>query len=149
MPHNRILPPTYVLIALIAMLALHVLVPIVQVIPTPWTLLGLLPLIAGIVINVMADNRFHQVGTTIKPGEASTVLVTTGLFRLTRNPMYLGFVLILTGVAILLGSLAPFVVIPVFATVIDRLFITMEEQMLRTSFGAQWQAYAKQTRRWL
>ena len=63
--------------------------------------------------------------------------------------MYLGFVLVLLGVAMLLGSLTPFVVILVFAAVIDRLFITVEEQMLKSRFGSEWQAYAKQTRRWI
>lgn len=48
-----------------------------------------------------------QAGTTVKPFQESTALITDGVFRLSRNPMYLGFVLVLTGIATLLGSLTP------------------------------------------
>ena len=143
------LPPTYLLIALVAMFAFHFLLPVAQVIAFPWSLFGVFPLVLGIVVNMIADSLFHRVKTTVKPGEESTVLVTGGPFRFTRNPMYLGFVLILMGIAIFLGSLTPFVAIPVFAVLIDRLFIQMEEQMLAMTFGTAWQAYTKRTRRWI
>jgi protein-S-isoprenylcysteine O-methyltransferase Ste14 len=112
-------------------------------------LLGLLPLILGIAINVIADNLFHQVKTTVRPFEESSVLVTSGPFRWSRNPMYLGFVLILTGIGILLGSLTPFAIVLAFAVLIDRRFIQVEEHMLAAEFGAVWQAYIERTRRWL
>ena len=75
--------------------------------------------------------------------------MTEGPFRYSRNPMYLGFVLVLAGIGILLGSLTPLFVIPAFAALMDRQFIQMEEQMLRAAFGAKWQDYASRTRRWL
>jgi protein-S-isoprenylcysteine O-methyltransferase Ste14 len=149
MQRNKMLPPTYLLIALVAMVAFHFLLPVAQAIASPWNLFGVFPLVLGIVVNMIADNLFHTVKTTVKPGEESTVLVTNGPFRFTRNPMYLGFVLILAGVAIVLGSLTPFVVIPVFAVLMDRLFIRMEEQMLATRFGSAWQTYTRRTRRWI
>jgi protein-S-isoprenylcysteine O-methyltransferase Ste14 len=149
MKDRRILPPTYLLIGLLAMLVLHFLVPIAQLVAFPWTLLGLLPLALGIALNISADNLFKQAHTTVKPGAESTVLVTSGPFHFTRNPMYLGFLLVLSGVAILLGSLAPFAIVVAIAILIDRLFISMEEQMLSATFGAAWQAYARATRRWI
>jgi protein-S-isoprenylcysteine O-methyltransferase Ste14 len=63
--------------------------------------------------------------------------------------MYLGFVLALIGLAILLGSLAPFFVIPVFALVIDRVFIQVEEIMLEAKFGQVWVEYKAKVRRWI
>ena len=149
MQQSRLLPPTYFLIALVAMAVLHFLVPVAQVVPAPWNLVGIFPLVVGIALNVVADGLFHKVKTTIRPGAESAVLVTGGPFTFSRNPMYLGFALVLLGVALLLGSLTPFAVIPVFAVLIDRMFIEMEEQMLRTKFGAAWETYASRTRRWL
>ena len=149
MNNKPIYPPTYFLIAIITMLLLHFLLPITNIVHAPWNLLGILPLVAGAVINVMADNLFHRAGTPVKPFEESTALVTVGLYRLTRNPMYLGFVLILIGVALVCGSLTPFLVVALFALLMDRRFIAREEQMLATKFGAAWQAYQATTRRWI
>jgi protein-S-isoprenylcysteine O-methyltransferase Ste14 len=98
---------------------------------------------------MIADDLFRKLHTTVKPFEESAVLVTSGPYRLSRNPMYLGFVLILTGTAILLGSLTPFLVIPVYAALIDRVFIQAEERMLARKFGAEWQTYRGETRRWI
>jgi protein-S-isoprenylcysteine O-methyltransferase Ste14 len=143
------LPPMYLLIALVVMVALHFVFPAYQIIPTPWKLLGIFPLVLGVAVNVVADGLFHKANTTVKPGEESTVLVTTGPFRLSRNPMYLGFVLILVGIAILLGSLTPWVIVPIFGVLLDRQFVAAEEQMLNAKFGDVWQQYAKSTRRWI
>jgi protein-S-isoprenylcysteine O-methyltransferase Ste14 len=68
--------------------------------------------------------RRHQ------PGEESAALITTGVFRITRNPMYLGYVLILIGVALIVTSVTPYAVIAVFAILMDRVFMRVEEQML-------------------
>lgn len=73
----------------------------------------------------------------------------TGVFRVTRNPMYVGFVLILIGVAVLMGRLTPYIVIPIFAIVIDIVFIKAEERMLQEKFGESWSAYKKRVRRWI
>jgi protein-S-isoprenylcysteine O-methyltransferase Ste14 len=103
----------------------------------------------GVAINLVADGAFHKANTTVKPFEESSALVTGGVFRITRNPMYLGFVLILTGIAVLLRSLTPYLVPIVFAVMIDRLYISVEERMLAERFGAAWQAYKRSTGRWL
>ncbi|HEX9438960.1 MAG TPA: methyltransferase, partial [Roseiflexaceae bacterium] len=95
----KILPPTYLLLAIIAMVLLHFVWPVATVIAVPWNLIGVVPLAVGILMNVIADNVFHRAKTTVRPFEESTVLVTRGVYRLSRNPMYLGFVLMLIGVA--------------------------------------------------
>jgi protein-S-isoprenylcysteine O-methyltransferase Ste14 len=149
MKTKAILPPTYVLIALIIMLILHFALPVVWIIPLPWDLLGLIPLVAGIALNILADRAFHQAGTTVKPFQESTALITDGVFRVSRHPMYLGFVLILVGVAILLGSLTPWVIIPIFAALMEVVFIRIEERMLAEKFGPTWTAYKEKVRRWI
>ena len=145
----KIKPPTYLFVAIIVAVILDFVLPMITLIPTPWTLLGLFPLIAGILINLNAEGAFHQAKTAVCPFDASSVLVTEGPYRFTRNPMYLGFVLMLMGASILLGSLTPFGVALVFALLMDRLFIQMEEQKLAQTFGPAWEEYKSHTRRWL
>jgi protein-S-isoprenylcysteine O-methyltransferase Ste14 len=144
---RKILPPTWMLVAMLAMMALHFSLPGMGIIPAPWSLAGILLLALGITLTMIADDLFRKLHTTVKPYEESAVLVTSGPYRLSRNPMYLGFVLILTGTAILLGSLTPFLVVLAFVVVIDRVFIQAEERMLARKFGAEWQTYRGKTRR--
>lgn len=146
---EKIMPPTWLLIAMIAMLILNFLFPIVSIIPPLWNLLGLIFLASGMILNLVADNSFKQVGTTVKLYQESSSLVIDGVFKISRNPMYLGMVLILLGIAMLLKSLSPFLVIISFAILIDRAYIQVEEQMLAGKFGGTWEAYKARTRRWL
>jgi protein-S-isoprenylcysteine O-methyltransferase Ste14 len=112
-------------------------------------LLGIIPLAVGIVINVVADRAFRRAGTTVKPFQESSALIMTGVFRLSRNPMYLGFVLVVLGIAVITGSLTPLVVVPAFALLLDRNFIAAEERMLEERFGSVWLEYKKSVRRWI
>jgi protein-S-isoprenylcysteine O-methyltransferase Ste14 len=149
MKGRKVLPPTYLWIAIAVMLALHFLLPLVRIIAWPWTLLGIIPLAGGIALNLIADSAFRTAKTTVKPFEESTVLVTSGVFGISRHPMYLGFVLALIGIAVLLGSLAPWAVIPVFAVLMDRIFIQVEESMLQVKFAQAWLEYKATVRRWI
>ena len=149
MKTKRIMPTTYLLIAILAVIAIHFLFPVAMIIPPVWNLVGIIPLVLGVVINLVADGAFHKANTTVKPFEESTALVTDGIFKISRNPMYLGFILVLIGVAVLLRSLSPYVVILAFVILIQAMFIPVEEQMLAEKFGAGWQEYRRNTRRWL
>ncbi len=149
MKNHRIKPPAYLFIAIILTIALNFLLPAGMLIPVPWTLIGIIPVAVGLVINVNADRTLHKAHTEVCPYATPSALVADGPYRLTRNPMYLGFVLILIGVAVLLGSLAPIVIVIAFAFLMDRQFIRMEEQKLAETFGVEWQAYAARTRRWI
>jgi protein-S-isoprenylcysteine O-methyltransferase Ste14 len=149
MKEQKILPPTYALLSLIMMIGLHFLLPVSQIIGPPWNLSGTILIGAGLMMNIMASNAFDKHKTTIKPYEEPTTLVTDGLFRVSRNPMYLGAVLLLTGAAITLGSLASFIVVPVFFCLINEIFIKKEEKILEAKLGEAYLAYKKQVRRWL
>ena len=149
MAGKKVLPLTYLLIAIVVMAAFHFVLPMTQVVPGLWRLIGLLPLAGGVGLNLMADKALHQANTTVKPFEASTTLITTGAFQISRHPMYLGFVLILIGLAILLGSLIPYLVISIFAILMDRVFIQVEERMLKEQFGRTWLDYKARVRRWI
>jgi protein-S-isoprenylcysteine O-methyltransferase Ste14 len=149
MKSTKIMPPTWMLIAIIAMLVLNFLLPVVKIIPTLWNLSGFVFLVSGITLNLIADRTFQHVETTVKPYQESSNLVTSGVFQISRNPMYLGMVLILIGIAVLLRSLSPLLIVIPFAILIDQIFIRVEEQMLAEKFGSTWQAYKAKTRRWL
>jgi len=146
---RTIYPPAYLLLAAVLMLGLHVLAPVKQVIASPLRFLGIIPLIAGVAVVLWGAGIFRRVGTAIKPFEPSTVLVVDGPYRVSRNPIYLGLVCALVGVGVMLGTLTPFVVVPIFAYWIDRRFIRAEESMLAETFGPRYDAYRARVRRWL
>jgi protein-S-isoprenylcysteine O-methyltransferase Ste14 len=146
---RKALPPAYFLGAILLAIIVHFLLPVSQILSFPGRLLGLAPLVIGIVLNLLTDQAFKRHDTTVKPFEESSALVTDGVFRITRNPMYLGMVLILFGVAMLLGSAAPFAVVLVLAALLDRVFIAPEEQNLEDTFGEQFRQYRRRVRRWV
>lgn len=149
MKRQAVLPPTYLWIAIIMMVGIHFLFPVKRVISFPWNLLGVFLLALGATLNIIADRAFRDARTTVKPFQESAALITDGVYRISRHPMYLGFVLILLGLAILLGSLFPLLIVPVFAVVMDRVFIVVEERMLGDKFGQAWLDYKGRTGRWL
>jgi protein-S-isoprenylcysteine O-methyltransferase Ste14 len=146
---KRASPLVFFLIAILLTVALHFLLPFRELIAFPWRLAGLLPLLVGLILNVLADRSLKRHKTTVKPWEKSTALVTDGVFRLSRHPMYLGMVLMLAGVAILLGSLTPWCVLLALVLLFEARFITAEESVLEGSFGEAYRAYKKQVRRWI
>jgi protein-S-isoprenylcysteine O-methyltransferase Ste14 len=88
-------------------------------------------------------------GTTVVPHHAVTGLVTTGPFRLTRNPMYTGHVIALLGAALRSGSWWPLIVAPLSTRATTRLVILPEEQYLAERFGEDYQRYRARVRRWI
>jgi len=143
------MPTVYLLVAMVLCIFLHFLIPIVYIMPVPWNLLGFIPLILGIWINISADRAFKLAETTVKPFEESSILIQDGVFRWSRNPMYLGFVGILLGMSMLLRSLSPYIVIVVFIILIDLVFIRVEEEILEVKFVEEWKAYRSKVRRWI
>ncbi len=146
---ERVLPPTYFLASLVLMATLAYALPITDVVAWSWRAIGIVPIAAGVWFNLAADRAFKTRGTTVKPFERSSALVTDGVFRFTRNPMYLGMILILVGAALLIGSLSPFLAVAAFAAVVATRFVPVEERMLAETFGDAWTAYRARTRRWL
>jgi len=146
---KRILPPTVFMSAIVLAVLLHFLFRVGAFLSFPWTLIGLLPIAAGSALNLLADRDFKQRETTVKPFETSSALVTSGVFSITRNPMYLGMTLILLGIALLLGSALPLIVVVAAAVVFDRTYISPEEKMLEHTFGDMFAQYRRKVRRWI
>ena len=146
---RRLIPPILFLLCLGLMLLLRWLWPITLVFPNSWRWLGLAPIVIGLITGAMGALQFIKAKTNIRPFREADKLVTTGPFRYTRNPMYLGLVLCLLGAWILLRVLSPVLGVAVFLVVADRWYIRVEERMLRQKFGYDFEDYCAGVRRWL
>lgn len=109
-----------------------------------WALVAL-----GLALMAIAALTMTRAGATVDPTRQPTALVTHGIFRLSRNPIYLGDVLILAGLCLAWQPLAALVLVPAFVLLIDRRFIRREEIWLRNRDAAAFDAWAARTRRWL
>lgn len=143
------LPPTIALVAIVTMILLHVFVPIGIVVRPPGSYAGSLLLATGVAMIIWSRRTFQAAGTPIVPFTESTALICHGLYCWSRNPMYLGTVLLLAGVAILLGSFAPIVVVIVVFAILQEGFIRREERLMDETFGERYRAYRRSVRRWL
>lgn len=107
--------------------------------------------VVGAVIAGLGVVWFRRAGTTVnplKPGTASS-LVVSGIYRRTRNPMYLGMLVILSGWAVGLSNALAFAFLPVFILYLNRFQILPEERALASRFGEEFTAYQSKVRRWL
>jgi len=106
---------------------------------------------AGLAVNVLPKLAFQRVGTTVNPLRPAvcTHLVTSGIYRYTRNPMYLGRAVILLGWALYLHNAAALMAIPAFMLYITRFQIQPEERHLSARFPDAYAAFCKQASRWL
>ena len=105
----------------------------------------------GVAFDVLGLVAFLRARTTVNPlnpGKASA-LVTHGIYKLTRNPMYVGMALLLTAWACYLSALWPFLGPALFVLYINRFQIEPEERVLKGLFGEEYAAYAARVRRWL
>lgn len=146
---RRILPPVFFLAALVAMGALHELAPGTRLIWPPYTYLGWIAFAAGVIAAVAVKRRFDRAGISIKPNQVPEHLVTDGLFAYSRNPVYASMILGLAGIFVVLGTLTPALVVPVFAYLISVRFIALEERLLEDRFGDAYRDYAGRVRRWI
>ena len=146
---KRILPPTHFLLALVSMTVLHFVWPLHRFWEFPLSLAGLIPLVCGVVLNLVADRQFKHHQTTVKPFEKSSALITAFPFSFSRHPMYLGMTLILLGIALLFGTVSPLLPAAAFAILVDLHFIRAEEKMLADDFSHEWDQYRARVRRWL
>lgn len=112
-------------------------------------LLGGLLVGGGILLVVMAMMEFRRHKTTIVPHETPERLIQSGIFRRSRNPIYLGDTLILAGLILRWDAVLALPLIPVFVWVIEKRFIIPEEDRMRRKFRMDFARYCEKTRRWL
>jgi len=146
------LPPPIVLLlcGLLAWLCAHQLPGFAFSLPMRVTIVTVTAS-AGILLNLVPKLLFQRAGTTVNPlrPQRTTHLVTHGVYRFTRNPMYLGQALVLLAACLRLRNAVALGVIPVFIAYITRFQILPEERHLAQRFGPAFDAFRTRTRRWL
>lgn len=146
------IPPVLLvaLFALLMWLTAKLLPSLTVILPAEGFFAGIL-FVSGLAIVSWAAFGFKKFNTTLNPlsPEQASALVTTGLFRVSRNPMYLGFLLCLAAYAVWLSNLLAFLLLPGFVLYMNRFQIVPEERSLSRIFGAAYQEYIKSVRRWL
>ena len=147
----KIPPPIYALSIALLMWLLNKHIPVAQFIETPWNKAGLGIIVIAGTLDLWSLFLFFKKHTTFNPmkPETTTGLVITGLYKISRNPMYVGMLIMLFGFAVWLGSVTPFLVLPLFYFVITAMQIKPEERFLLEKFGEEYQSYKDSVRRWL
>jgi protein-S-isoprenylcysteine O-methyltransferase Ste14 len=121
----------------------------IKVIPSPYNYFGIIFILFGIILNLWADQLFKKEKTNVKYHKTPNKLIISGPFKISRNPMYLGMLIILLGIAILLGRLTPFIFPILFFVIIETLFIPIEEKNMKKQFGKRYLEYKNKVRRWI
>lgn len=147
----KIPPPVYALSIGLLMWLLNKYFPVTDLIQTPWNKVGIALIIVAGSFDLWSLFLFFKKHTTPNPmkPENTSGIVTNGLYKISRNPMYVGLLSILTGYAIWLGSFTPFLLLPVFFWLISEMQIKPEERMLEKKFGKEYLEYKNSVRRWL
>lgn len=147
----KIPPPIYMLLAAGLMWLLDKHLPVIDLLSSPWNQLGFVFIAAAAFLDGGAVLQFFRTHTTINPlrPENAEKLVITGMYRYSRNPMYVGLLFLLIGWAILLGSLSPLILLPLFIIIMNRQQIIPEEEILESKFGQPYKDYKYSVNRWL
>jgi len=149
MSRIKIYPPLITLLLILAMVAFHYALPQPRLISPPFNAFGLVLISSGVLMNLWSARWFRKNKTTIDPRGNAIYLAQEGLYRVSRNPMYLGMLITLLGVSLYLGSLLSFLAPPLFAWIVTVRFIVQEEQALLDCFGDQYIQYQSCVRRWV
>jgi protein-S-isoprenylcysteine O-methyltransferase Ste14 len=142
-------PPLLLLLHLVAAFLLNRTLPLSFAFPGFLVWIGYLPVLAGIAIPFLAAGRFIKRQTTLDPHGSVSEIVTSGPYRFSRNPIYLGFVCLLIGFPFIFGSYWGLILTPVLMLSLYQLVISHEEAYLERKFGDVYTSYKSRVRRWL
>ena len=115
----------------------------------PASILGIALGVGGVVLIALALGLFRSSETRPEPWQPASSLVNRGIYRFTRNPMYLGMAMLSLGIAMAFTSVPGVVLVAVALIIVDRVVVTREEAYLKRRFGQDYIAYMASVRRWL
>ena len=113
------------------------------------SLLGLILILSGISLVFVSFRFMRKMKTTFIPDGTPEVLISSGPFKFSRNPIYLGMLTILVGIAFLMSSLSAIIIAFVFGIIINFTWIAHEEKKLHELFSEDWENYSSKVRRWI
>ena len=154
MPHRdlpgvRFPPPLLYIGGFLVGLGLELAFPIGELPVALAIALAVLCLLVFLALDVPAMARFFRAKTSVIPAKPTTALVTSGPYRFTRNPMYVGMAFLYAGFAFGFGVFWAFALLPLVLLIVDRVVIPPEERFLRAHFGEEFARYSSRVRRWL
>ena len=147
--NKNIHPPVLTLIHLAVAYVANWLIPIPVTLPDFVRTLGFVLAVLGLLLAAAAFMGFRTAHTTLDPHGSVSKLVTSGIYRFTRNPIYLGFVLMLAGFPLFSGTVWGAILVPVLILNMNSLVIQHEEAYLQKKFGDEYTRYKSRVRRWL
>ena len=147
--NRNVHPPIVALIFIVIALVLGRFVPISINVPVVLRNVGFALTFIGLLCGVSAFLEFRKARTTLDPHGSTKQLVTSGIYRFTRNPIYLGFLLMIIGFPLNAGFYSGIVVAPFFTLAMNRLVIEKEETYLEKKFKDVYASYKSSVRRWL
>ena len=147
----KIPPPIYALSIGFLMWLINQALPLMDIIDQPWNRVGLAMILIAGTLDLWSLFLFMKKKTTVNPMSPKNTsgLVVNGLYKISRNPMYVGMLIMLLGYAIWLGTLGPFILVPLFYLVITEMQIKPEEKILESKFGQEYLEYKRKVKRWL
>ncbi len=148
---TKIPPPIVATLFALMMWGLDALVPMDMLSAATTAMIAPVLILVGLGIMTLALRRFRKVGTTVNPLDPSRAssLVSSGIFGRSRNPMYLGMLVLLMAWAIWLGNAANIVTLYLFYSFMTRFQIKPEEEALARLFGEEYEAYCEKVSRWI
>jgi protein-S-isoprenylcysteine O-methyltransferase Ste14 len=150
--HARIykyVPGSTLAASIISAVVLHYFFPVTTIIPFPYNLLGLVIVGSGVYLAFQSVRLLISYNTTFEAGGNPSSLVTKCPYSYSRNPIYLGMLLIALGTATILSSLSAFIAPILFFLVVNTIIIPFEENRLQKNFGMEYERYKGSVRRWL
>jgi protein-S-isoprenylcysteine O-methyltransferase Ste14 len=147
----RIPPPVVTLAFALAMFGVARVAPTVSFTVSGSLAIAVVLAVLGVAVALAGVVAFRRVDTTINPMTpgATSAIVSTGIYRYTRNPMYLGLLFALTGWAVCLTNAAVALLLPAFVVYLNQFQIKPEERALLAKFGPQFAQYTSRVRRWV
>ncbi|MEW5940258.1 MAG: isoprenylcysteine carboxylmethyltransferase family protein, partial [Chloroflexota bacterium] len=145
----KIHPPVLTLTFVIAAFLLNWLIPFPVALPHILKSLGVVLVLAGLTLAFLAVREFGRAHTTLDPHGSVKVIVSSGPYRFSRNPIYLGFVCALIGLPLALGTYWGAMLSPLLALGLNALVIRREEAYLEKKFGEAYARYKSRVRRWV
>src|SRR5688572_30127091 len=148
-PDIKVLPPVLMLIHLIAAFTLKWIIPLSIPAPQVVKVIGWVILAVGFSFAFAALRELNKANTSPIPHEPTTAIVTTGVYKSSRNPIYVGFVCAVIGLPLALGNYWGPIISPTMILLFNELIIKHEEAYLEKKFGDVYTSYKSRVRRWL
>lgn len=146
---KKVIPPVLFIFCILLIIGLNFLKPENKSLASPIYYMGIILTISGLAITVSIRKLFDKIDTEIHTFKKPRQLVQSGLFKVSRNPIYLGFTISLIGVWILTGNLIGFVGVLTFFLFSNFWYIPYEEKMMEKKFGSEYKSYKSKVRRWI